>query len=358
MLYPFSDFQFPISHFLKEDLCIFVKILFLKNQIRQTATFISNAFPFGIIKNAKIPFLPFYHLVTDNTPPHIRHLYKGISPKIFETHLDFFLKHFHPVSKINDFRKKNSFLLSFDDGLRETYEIVYPILKRKGVPTIFFVNPGFVGNIDLMFRYKASLLIDIINKKEISRGEKQQVDKILEEKNISEIDIKTKILGIDFSHRKQIDQLLKVFEIDIATYLKNEKPYANLSELKQMENDGFIIGMHSYNHADFRQLDKIQRITSLQKNIAWHQKNFPHQPKLFAFPFTDDGLPQNFFTQMQSLGITMSFGTAGIKNDVAINHFQRFPVEDYQGNIRQIIGGEYFYSMIRSIFGKNTVRRS
>ena len=308
----------------------------MKKAVKNFSGYFSHVLPLGLIKNKQIPFLPFYHLVANETPPHIRHLYKAITPKTFETHLDFYLKHFQPITAIDDIGKKSGFLLSFDDGLREVYEVVYPILKRKGVPAVFFVNSGFVGNSGLMYRYKASLLINKIQDNSL---------------------LKQKILQIDFAHRSRIDELLEKFGINVNDYLKTKKPYINLPELKQMANDGFIIGMHGHNHSDYRQLNDEQQITDLQKNIDWHRENFPNQPLLFAFPFTDDGIPLSFFRKMKNMGITASFGTAGIKPDIADGHFQRLPVEDYHGSIRKIVGGEFVYSAIRSIFGKNTIHR-
>ncbi len=329
----------------------------MKNRIRQIATFTANVFPFGIFKNTRIPFLPFYHLITDKTPPHIRHLYRAINPAGFEQHLDFFLKHFDLASDINDFKKKNCFFISFDDGLREVFDIAAPILKRKGVPAVFFVNSGFIGNTGLMYRYKASLLIDKLEKKQFSKGEQQFFDEIFGQKRMIKDEIVNKILRIDYHNKNQIDILLEKFEIDISTYLQGQKPYMDLDELKSLEAQGFYIGLHGHQHPDFRQLSEEERLIDLQKNMAWHQTNFPHQPKFFAFPFTDDGISVHFFERMKALGITASFGTGGLKNDVAKNHFQRLPIENYQGSIRQIVGGEYAYSVIKSIFGKNTVHR-
>ena len=42
-------------------------------------------------------FAPFYHLVSPQTPIHIKHLYPVITPKQFGKDLDFMLRHFSPV---------------------------------------------------------------------------------------------------------------------------------------------------------------------------------------------------------------------------------------------------------------------
>ena len=58
---------------------------------------------------------------------------------------------------------KNAFLLSFDDGLKEVFTTIAPILLKKGVPASFFINPCFIDNNELFYRYKISLLIFILS---------------------------------------------------------------------------------------------------------------------------------------------------------------------------------------------------
>ncbi len=128
----------------------------------------------------KNTIFPFYHIVSNDKVPHVEHLYPIRTTQKFEQDLDFFLNHYTPI-EIDDIidstlhgkpLKKNSFLLSFDDGLSEVYDIIAPILLRKGIPAIFFINSGFIDNKDLFFRYKASILIEKL-KNDNSYNEKQ-----------------------------------------------------------------------------------------------------------------------------------------------------------------------------------------
>ena len=83
--------------------------------------------------------LPVYHGISDEEMPHIKHLYTVKGVKAFVNDLDFLLKYYTPIG-YNEFRKlactreqpaKPSFLLSFDDGLREFHDIIAPILLKK-----------------------------------------------------------------------------------------------------------------------------------------------------------------------------------------------------------------------------------
>ena len=116
--------------------------------------------------------LPYYHMVSDESLPHVRPLYQYKNISQFKQDLDFLLTHFKPVSLqdlLNSLGGKTtlpprSFLLSFDDGFREMAEVVAPILKAKGVPAVFFLNSAFVDNHELCFQQKIALLVDRLEK--------------------------------------------------------------------------------------------------------------------------------------------------------------------------------------------------
>jgi len=123
-------------------------------------------------------FFPFYHAVDNEDQPHIKHLYPVKSIHQFENELDTLLKHFKPIdldklislNQSNEKPKKPSIHLSFDDGLRQCYDIIAPILNKRGIPATFFINSAFVENKDLMYRYKISLIYDTRTDKRVGES--------------------------------------------------------------------------------------------------------------------------------------------------------------------------------------------
>ena len=123
--------------------------------------------------------LPVYHCVSDENLPHLNHIIKYKNIKQFENDLDYFSKYFQFVDwdefknffKGNFKPKKKIALLTFDDGFREFYDVVAPILERKGIYAINFVNPAFIDNKNLMFRCKARFIIDTINHSKLKNSE-------------------------------------------------------------------------------------------------------------------------------------------------------------------------------------------
>ena len=147
--------------------------------------------------------IPYYHMVSDEQVPHVKHLYRYRNIRQFTKDLDFFLSHYEPVTlddllqHLNGNRSlpKRCFLLTFDDGFREMYDVVAPILKAKGVPAIFFLTTGFIDNVDMAHHCKLSLLVEHLAK--ISSPDIEvQVQQILAEGRTEGANIQSQMVSI------------------------------------------------------------------------------------------------------------------------------------------------------------------
>lgn len=293
--------------------------------------------------------LPFYHAISDEELIHLKHLFPVKSTKSFIKDLDFFCSKYTPIS-LDDFfhlakdgfksLKKPVFHLSFDDGLRQCYDVILPILEAKGIPATFFVNSAFVDNKDLFFRFKESLLIEALHKKR---------------KNLKLE--KRKNLRTEFNQKAVLDNLAEQLDINFKTFLTQERPYLTIKQLKVMEKKNFSIGGHSVNHPEFRLLNTNERIWQITQSMQFVNQQFSIPVKAFSFPFTDYQLNNTFFENIKIQNIIdISFGTAGIKDDKAIMNFQRIPMENgYSG--KQTYYFQILKRMLRKLLGVNSIDR-
>jgi len=263
---------------------------------------------FLIKLSGKKVIYPFYHIVSDNPPSHIKHLYPVRNIKQFEKDLDFLQKHF----TASDFPVKGhnpQFILSFDDGLSEVYNIIAPILKKRNIPAIFFINSAFVDNKDMFSNYVSSL-------------KKENPD------------------------------------IDFKDYLKNEKPYLTKQQISELKTLGFTVGAHSINHPLFSEISEEEQIRQTKECIKFVTANFNETQRLFAFPFTDKGVKDNFFEIVFNEKIAeYTFGTAGIKDDKITNNIQRIPIEKYGLSAKRHIKTELLSYFVKRVFKKEKVSR-
>lgn len=301
---------------------------------------------------AKKIILPAYHLVSDSTPPHISALYKARTPKEFIKDMDYLLRHYQPIHLSDLIKivhekktlKKNLFHLSFDDGLKECYDVIAPILKEKGIPATFFLNSDFVGNKHLMFRYKASLL----------------VNKILSEKPDQHKTFIPEITRITYPGRSRLDDLAHQMDLDFDEYLKRQRPYMDESEIKKLISEGFTIGAHSIDHPEYSHVSYEEQIRQTRESINYVSQAFGLAYKVFAFPFNDEFISSRFVDTILNGTEPLAdliFGVAGIKKDYHPGHLQRIPMEKpFTG--RSIIKGDYLYYSAKALVGKNKIVRN
>ncbi len=303
--------------------------------------------------------LPFYHIISDEECPHIRHLYSVKGVQAFINDLDFLLKYYKPIH-YNEFKEliylkkqpeKPSFLLSFDDGLKEFHDIIAPILIKKGIPAICFLNSGFIDNKDLFYRYKASLLIDKITKN-------PKLNKCVSEQFKNSQNVIRSILSVKYQNKEILDEIAKLVEFDFKYFLSEHSPYLSRDQIQSLINQGFYFGTHSIDHPEYQYLDIKEQIRQTKESMQFIEEMFSLDYKIFSFPFTDYNVSRDFFTQIQRDEIAdNTFGCAGQKKDSIANNFQRIPFEVSNHSAKKIHNAQLFYYLLKMPFGKNIIRR-
>lgn len=311
---------------------------------------ISRLFSIHSLLKIQTPvFLPFYHVVSNEKLPHILN-YNYRNVKAFEKELDFYLKHFKPVSLeeivANPHTKEKAFHLSFDDGLKECAEIIAPILLKKGIPATFFVNTGFVDNRALFHKYKASLIYRQLQKNPGREALTTLKQNNLEGKNI---------LGATILQNELLDEIAKMTGLNFTDFLHTEKPYLTTNQLLELKEQGFSIGAHSIKHPEFWLISEEEQLNEMKQSVNWINENINPSIKSFSFPYSDFGSSKKIINTIKNENICdIVFGTAGIKYDEAENILQRYPVEQeggFMGNLKS----ELVYYKIRKRIGKATV---
>ncbi len=334
--------------------------------IKKIALHLSKLFPFSILlhlSGQKFIF-PFYHAVSDTPGPHIRHLYRVPSVSQFNQDLEFILRYFSPATfeEVLEFAhsakqpQKPKFFLSFDDGLRECIDIIAPILNEKGIQAAFFINPLFTQNRILSHRQKISLILDALYSSE-KRYAPVELNINLRYGPNHFGKMTRFIRNMGFNDLHVIDSLIKMMRIDISKTLE-QKPYMKIEDIKALNSRGHIIGSHSMDHREFYSITENEMKNQLKQSFNLIEKLIEEKRKVFAFPFTDYGVPASFFRIMHEESIDLSFGTAGLKNDPMAMHLQRIPMEaDHLTGAHEILRAEYSYYLAKSLFGRNTITR-
>jgi peptidoglycan/xylan/chitin deacetylase (PgdA/CDA1 family) len=322
----------------------------------------STFFLKGLIKASdQRLIIPFYHLVTDSENTFANSLYTPRKIIDFKKDLDLLTSYYTPLlleefialSKSGKKVHKNSFHLTFDDGLSNFYNVVAPILLKKKIPATVFINTDFVDNKDLFYRYKASLLYQ--NYQKSSPEVKRKFYDFFEEKGT----VEKKIFEINYNNKSVLDNLAKIVGFDFKEFLKEKQPYLSSMQIQELIDMGFTIGSHSKNHPLYTDIDFEEQIRQTKESIDWVVGKFNIDYKVFSFPHTDLGVSKKFFmTLAEECKIDASFGTAGIKKDELKTNFQRLFFEIGSQSAERHLIIEYFKYFLKIPFLKNTMPRN
>jgi peptidoglycan/xylan/chitin deacetylase (PgdA/CDA1 family) len=318
------------------------------------------------LTNRKVVF-PFYHAVSDGDIIHIRNLYKVKTTAQFISDLEYLLKNYRPVShedllssiRADEPLRGKCFLLSFDDGLREFYDIVAPVLLRKGISAVCFLNSAFVDNKDLFYRYKASILVEESRRKDLPAATRNALQQWLREECLSG-NLAGELLRISYARRDLLDKAAAIMGIDFREYLKAHHPYLTGSQVTELVSQGFAFGAHSIDHPQFGFLSEEEQVAQTQESLDDIAGKFGLNYRLFSFPFTDSGVKSSFFRKVfdpKNPVADITFGGAGLKDDFVPNHIQRIPFEESSLGARQILTSEYSYWLLKAIAGRNRIKR-
>ncbi len=338
-----------------------------REKVKSWAYFFTKPFSFNFLRKlAGENFIfPFYHLVSDTPPRHVKNLYNVVSVGQFRADLEFLLKNYQPATmhdvlafiKNGKKTEKPLFFLSFDDGMRECFDTVFPILKEKKIEAAFFINPLFVGNRTMFFKHKISLIIEKIEALK-EQNVLPEIEKLLNIRGSNKTEIADKILRLKYADTAITDKIAALLNIDFERYLKTEKPFMSLEQILGLQKNNFIIGSHSYDHPEFWELSDAAKQEQMIKSFDYIDKNIHPGIRSFAFPFSDINVPDSFFRFLyDEIKLDVTFGTSGIKKDVQPKHIHRIAMEAGKKNAERIIREEYAYFCLKSIFRKNTIKR-
>jgi len=248
-----------------------------------------------------------YHYVRDVTRTRFPAL-KALSPVDFKRQLDWLSETYRIIGYpdlqdvINGSRSlaTDEALLTFDDGFRDHFDIVFPILQKRGLSGLFFVGGTTleadpkVLNVHKTHFLLATLGVDrfvtALNTETknllVSRSEglrwKRDVYRYDE---INEQEIKH-ILNYEIPITDADKVLKDLFGIHIGNEVSFAKElYLNRDQIKQMSAAGMTFGFHTQRHRVLSRLSLDEQRAELSDGVKLIRKLTNQQAVPFCFPY-------------------------------------------------------------------------
>lgn len=289
-----------------------------------------------------------YHYVrnTNKEFPFFRYL----STQNFIQQLDYFEKKYGFVT-YNNFASfmrnnssyeniKNKVILTFDDGFKDHYKNVFPELIKRGLFGIFYIPTGVYSRqkaLDvhrihyLIGKVGGKKLIDYIENKikpeMINEGEynlfKETTYTNQENDHYTQQFKKTFNYYIKYEYREVfLDAIVKKFSSDEEIF---KNLYMSIDEIREMQQQGMIIGSHGVNHFVLSKLSIDEQEKEINNSFEFLENQLGKSDiKTFCYPY---GGVETFNTDTKSIltNCECDFSFTTQARDIKLNDFTDDP---------------------------------
>ena len=271
-----------------------------------------------------------YHYIRDlpNTPfPKI----KGLLTEEFRKQIDYLVSRYDMASwdSVLDFLhgdyipKRDICYLTFDDGLKDHYMNVMPILLEKGVMGTFFPITTCLEESRVTSVHKNHFLMAKLEFNDLYRGFVNCISDLAPEAKLEadpkvvremypwdEPDVATYKYYVNHSLPAESERVLDILfqenfpdEHNFASNL-----YMNWSEVEELQRQGMSIGAHSHQHRAFSKLSPSDQVNDLQTCRDILLKHIPNLTNIaFCYPY---GQLNSFMNQTPYLVQEAGFSAA------------------------------------------------
>lgn len=269
-----------------------------------------------------------YHVVSDQSLPHVRHLFAYKSVDAFRQDLLFLQRNYRVISyrELHEHQlagkrlEPRSVHISFDDGLAECETVVRPLLVDLGLPCTFFINTDFIDNRSFFYRNQASLCIDRLQ--DLSGDESGRVLRKVAAHFGRELhkpsDLVQWIGMLNHADSGTLNELSTLLGVDCKSYLTTHQPYLTRDQIGRLVADGFTLGGHTRSHERLmRTIDSAEIQRQIVQSCQDIRDLTGQTIVPFAFPFSGVGVDRAILSRIlrEHQFIGLLFDTQKLKKD-------------------------------------------
>ena len=263
---------------------------------------------------------------------------KGLLIKRFIGQLNYILRNYK-VIRLEDYIEflhgnksipNNSCILTFDDGFKDHYLNVFPILKREKLAASFFPITQPLTEFVVPAVHKTHFLLAKIDSRTFADAFNQAVkssfpelveryfvdDNVKKERKYRWDDQLTSNLKYNIATmplKPKVEILNQIF----ARYFENEKEfcrelYMSIEEMIEMIEEGMSFGGHTHTHPMLSRLTQEEQIKELKGSKEILEKNLKAKVELFSYPYGS-------FNETTINILTNNRYICGVTTDVGIN---------------------------------------
>ena len=286
----------------------------------------------------------------------------GLSVKEFERQLDYFENNYQfitvedCIASIYDRTSKipeNSLLLTFDDGYKEHFTEVFPILDQRGIQGAFFPPVQAISEHKVLDVNKIHfILASAEDNKNLVKALDDRIIDLTEDYNLEKPEHYFNKLG-DSEHRYDppeiiyfkrllqrelpeeprkmiLDDLFKEF-VGVEEEIFARELYMNEEQIKCMHRNGMFFGGHGYSHKWLNAISAKEQEFEVRKTRDFlDELGIQTDGWVMCYPYGafDENLINILKEENCSLGISTEVGVAQLRRDTAFS-LKRMDTNDF-----------------------------
>ena len=287
----------------------------------------------------------------------------GVNPRQFREQLEELAKHGSFISQEELIKhrekpfEKNRILITFDDGLREQYELAKPILDEMGIPAVFFINTSNFEENNVSLVHKIHLLRSRLSSEDILR----ELEKV-QTRSFSEKDKKAAVshynydeeqtailkylLNFKMSLTEQEDLISPLFDLIFEEKKVASELYFDRNML-QILNDLNMLGSHSHRHLPLGQLSKDLLRKELKNTQDFFLNNFGKISESISYPYGSYEACRGMSEEVEKAGFKLGFtmeraANESLKQDSLL--LSRFDCNDLPLGKNDLFEGQHIFT--------------
>lgn len=283
-----------------------------------------------------------------------------ITSEEFERQIAYISKNYNAIS-FDDFTEyhkskakspKNSVIITIDDGYKDCYTNVYPILKKYNIPAMFFIATDYIDSQELYWWDKVAYAINTTNRSSFSIPELgtytlgNQVKRLKVKRDICK---KLRRLTEETKNRI-INKLINTLNVD-SEEIKDL--FLTWKEIKEMTENGMDFGGHSCSHAILTKVPYEQAEYEIMGSKRAIETQINKKVNFFSYP---SGTLNDFDASIKKIlenngfnaAVTTIHGINKLNNETDLYTLKRIDINDstsiylFKLELTGVIGGLYW----------------
>jgi peptidoglycan/xylan/chitin deacetylase (PgdA/CDA1 family) len=171
--------------------------------------------------------------------------------------------------------------LTFDDGLRNNYSVVYPILKRLGLPATYFVCPGLIGSRRWLWTHEARERL-----RQIEPTGRLSIARAMGAPGVDIEDLIERLKGLALSARQGAEEEIRALtpDFDPDPELRERHDVMTWEELSSLDPGLITIGSHTMSHPILTALSPEEIAFEIQESRRVLETRLNRHVTYFCYP--------------------------------------------------------------------------